>query len=284
MSRRDAAGLREVLWHLRDFLPELVLIGGWVPHLYRMYGPFTEWRSDLAFTEEIDLLVESRGATARQPRGLGATLSEAGFSPVDKGGAVWQSAAPDSQRIEFMTPHRGVARSAPTVVRLEEQPRVGALALEGLDLLRDFTVDMEVPAGMQEDQLATVTVRVPTVGAYTLSKAVTFPRRPAEAVGGGQPRRAKDILYMRDILSAGPEVVEKLENDVHTIATTHQRATVRTARSNVYLLLRGSMSSNLLESAEMLAERDRISRASARADLEGHMTDLHEILEEASGE
>jgi hypothetical protein len=34
----------------------------------------------------------------------------------------------------------------------------------------------------------------------------------------------------------------------------------------------------------MLAERDRISQPAARADLEGHMTDLHEILEEASGE
>jgi hypothetical protein len=284
MSTRDTAGLRAVLWHLRDFLPELVLIGGWVPHLYRMYGPFTEWRSDLAFTEEFDLLVETRGATATRPQSLAATLSEAGFSPVDEGAAVWQSAAPASQRIEFMTPHRGVARSVAIVVRLEEHPGMGALALEGLDLLRDFTVEIDVPAGMQADQLATVRVRVPTVGAYILSKAVTFPRRPAEAVGAGQPRRAKDILYIRDILSAGPEVVEKLEQDVHTIAATHHRAAVRTARSNVYLLLRRAMSGNLMESAEMLAERDRISQTSARADLEGHMTDLHEILEKASGE
>lgn len=35
-------GVRAVLWELRDYLPDLVLIGGWVPHLHRRYGPFPE--------------------------------------------------------------------------------------------------------------------------------------------------------------------------------------------------------------------------------------------------
>jgi hypothetical protein len=35
-------GLRSVLWTLRDYLPDLVLIGGWVPHLHRRYGVFPE--------------------------------------------------------------------------------------------------------------------------------------------------------------------------------------------------------------------------------------------------
>ena len=29
--------LHRVLWSLRDYLPDIVIIGGWVPHLYRQY-------------------------------------------------------------------------------------------------------------------------------------------------------------------------------------------------------------------------------------------------------
>ncbi len=37
--------LRRVLWELRDYLPDLILIGGWVPYLYRRYGGLGTWRS-----------------------------------------------------------------------------------------------------------------------------------------------------------------------------------------------------------------------------------------------
>lgn len=43
-------GLRAVLRELRDHLPDLVLIGGWVPHLHRRYGPVPEWRGSLSLT------------------------------------------------------------------------------------------------------------------------------------------------------------------------------------------------------------------------------------------
>lgn len=279
MSGPDARIVREVLWHLRGSLDELVLIGGWVPHLYRTYGPFPEWRSDLALTEELDVLVENRPARPRT-RSLGATLSDAGFAPVDEGAAVWKNALAGSQRIEFLTPHRGVARDQGTVVRLEDRPRLGALALDGLELLRDFTNELEVPVGIQDSTLTIVNVRVPTLGTYALNKAITFPRRPADSGGGGQPRRAKDILYLRDVVSAGPEVVKTLEEDVRRIAGSHHAAAIGTARSNLYLLLRGAMVRYVSEAAEILSERDRVSQSAARTDIEGHITDLHEILEQ----
>lgn len=58
MSREPAdVALAAVLWSLRSYLPELVLIGGWVPRLYRAHGGFTEWRSGLSGTMEVDVLV-----------------------------------------------------------------------------------------------------------------------------------------------------------------------------------------------------------------------------------
>lgn len=83
-------GLRAALWELRDYLPDLVLIGGWVPHLYRRYGPFPEWRGALSFTAELDVLVP-RHLPRRERPSLPEVLAAAGFeqAPGSEVNAVW---------------------------------------------------------------------------------------------------------------------------------------------------------------------------------------------------
>lgn len=54
--------LRQTLWVLREYLPELVLIGGWVPELYRRYGGFAGWSSRSSYTTKLDVLVEADAA------------------------------------------------------------------------------------------------------------------------------------------------------------------------------------------------------------------------------
>jgi len=174
---------------LRAFLPDLVLIGGWVPHLYRHYGGFSEWRAGLSGTTELDLLIVPPIA-----RDDGATLPEvlrgAEFEQR-AGGAVWESADPHA-RIEFMVPYQGPARGRSEVVPVDAHAGLGAIALDGLSLLSDFSTTLALPVGRAENAAQTVEVRVPTLGAYVLNKALTFPYRPAAA--GGGPERAKDIL------------------------------------------------------------------------------------------
>lgn len=48
--------LRTILWELRPYLEDLVVVGGWVPYLYRHYGGFSDWRSDPPFTRDDALL------------------------------------------------------------------------------------------------------------------------------------------------------------------------------------------------------------------------------------
>jgi hypothetical protein len=73
-------GLRSVLWTLRDYLPDLVLIGGWVPHLHRRYGVFPEWGGELSLTSELDVLVDRV-----LPRGERPSLPESPRSQVRAG-------------------------------------------------------------------------------------------------------------------------------------------------------------------------------------------------------
>jgi hypothetical protein len=47
--------LRAILATLRPYLDDLVIIGGWVPHLYRRYGLFPNWRSELS-QSRLDVL------------------------------------------------------------------------------------------------------------------------------------------------------------------------------------------------------------------------------------
>lgn len=37
-ERDQEQAFRRVLWLLRGYLPDLVIIGGWVPYLYKRFG------------------------------------------------------------------------------------------------------------------------------------------------------------------------------------------------------------------------------------------------------
>jgi hypothetical protein len=272
-------GLRHVLWSVRAFLPELVLIGGWVPYLYRSYGGFAEWRSELSGTTELDLLI-SPPTTRADGETLPAVLRRARFEERAEG-AVWERGDPRA-RIEFMTSHRGTARSRNEVIAVEGQDGLGAIALDGLSMLHDFSTTLSLPVGRLEGAAQTVEVRVPTLGAYVVNKALTFPYRPVESGEGVGPKRAKDILYLRDLMAAGNEVVERIETSLRDMARAGSASDVEHARSNVYLVLNGGMRRYLSEAAGMLAERDRLSSAAAEAEMEGHLRDLYEVLGEAA--
>lgn len=272
-------GLRHVLWSLRAFLADLVLIGGWVPYLYRRYGGFAEWRSDLSGTTELDLLV-APPISRRDGETLPAVLRQAKFEE-SAGGAVWEGGDPTA-RIEFMTPHGGTAHSRNEVVAVEGQEGLGAITLDGLSILSDFSITLRLPVGRFDGAVQKIEVRVPTLGAYTVNKTLTFPYRPSEAGEGVGPKRAKDILYLRDLMAAGDEVAERIETDIREIAKARYAGDVERARSNVYLLLNGGMRRYLSEAAGMLAERDRLPPVTAEADMEGHLSDLHEVLEDAT--
>ena len=69
---------------LRDFLSDLVVIGGWVPQIHRQFGAVKNWRSDPVRTLELDVLVPEPLEGAES---LVDALTQAGFRPTGSEGS-----------------------------------------------------------------------------------------------------------------------------------------------------------------------------------------------------
>lgn len=94
------------------------------------------------------------------------------------------------------------------------------------------------------------------------------------------PKRAKDLLYLRDLMAAGEEVITRIEDDVREIARSDASAVheIRTAHNNMGLVLTGALQSALPEVAEAVAVRFGIGPEAALSDVRGHLTDFWIIL------
>jgi hypothetical protein len=279
--RQLERALGAVLWQLREYLGDLVVIGGWVPHLYRRYGGFATWTLETSLTAEVDLLVgpDLRSAHIRS---IPEVLRAAGFEPDSEGAAaVWSKDAASGEKIEFLIAHQGTARQQGRVVAVPGQASLGAISLAGLDLLGRHTSVLTVPIGLFENEMVMAQVRIPRLGAYVVNKAVTFPYRARRANEVVNPKRAKDLLYLRDLMAVGGEVVDRIEQDLREIANTDPVAVndITNARNNLSLLLNGSLSRMLAEVAAAVSVRSRQGTDVAIADVIGYFTDLLEIVE-----
>jgi hypothetical protein len=271
---------------LRDYLADIVLIGGWAPHLHRRYGPFPEWRGDLSLTSELDLLVGRRLARAGRPS-LPEILTAAEFkqAPGSALNAVWARHAGLGELIEFLVPFAGQPRRSRATIAVQEQPGLAAIPLHYVDLLARHTTSLRIPIFAPGGE-SSLDVRVPTLGAYAVNKAYTFSRRGSPGDLAEAPKSAKDLLYLHDLMAAGPAVVHQIERDVVAAVAGGSPADadqVRGAASHLNLALRGGpLERHLVHTVSMLLERRGESSPRAlMAQLRGHLLDLHEIFSSA---
>lgn len=278
-------GLRSVLWALRDYLPDLVLIGGWVPHLHRRYGPFPEWRGELSLTSELDVLVDRLLPRGERPS-LPEVLKEARFeqAPGSHVNAVWARSLDTGEMIEFLAPFAGRMRAGEVTIPVPGHPGLTAIPLHYIDFLARYTTALRVPVVGHAAE-AVLEVRVPTLGAYAVNKAYTFSRRGNAAKADEASKAAKDLLYLHDLMAAGPAVAEQIERDVAAVAAGPVADTeqVRGAVNHLNLALHGGpLGRHLTHTVSMLLERQGESNPrAAMARLRGHLLDLHEILSSA---
>jgi Nucleotidyltransferase len=278
MSDRLARGLLRSLQTLAPYLDEMVLIGGWVPYLYRRFGGFAEWRSGIALTAEADVLIASPTAPGERPP-IAELLAHAGFH-ASSDGAVWETGGAGGEKIEFFVRHAGTQQAIGRPTNLPAQPGIGAVTLTDLELLAAHTRRLVVPVPNPAGPELALTVRLPTLGAYVVTKAATFHYRTMNV--GGSGRRAKDIVYIRDVMAAGPGVSRVVESDIAEImaGTGRSASIVRTATNNLGTLASAAGSAMLREAAEMLVQRDGVSLDAAAGDVRGHAADLREMLGE----
>lgn len=273
-----------VLGILEHYLDDIVLIGGWVPHLYRRFGGFDDWSGEISLTSEVDILVPE----VMPPGGrdtLPETLESAGFRPQtdESPAAVWINDPDVGEKVEFLVPNTGVAKDEGRVKFIGEQGELGAVALDRLWLLSGYTQRLTISKGdvvtAGVSASSDIVCRVPKLGAYALNKGATFMKRPSLS-GGDNTKRFKDLLYIRDLMAAGQGVVRCLEADIREVVASNRKASLyaETAGSNVKLVLSEAGRPSILEAGAMLSEREGLSAEAAAADIEGHLTDFVEMV------
>lgn len=99
-------GLRAVLRELEPYLSDLVLIGGWVPYLFRHYGPFGAWEGRDTLTRELDVLVDNP-LPREGPSSVGHASRRRTLSPERP--AAWVRDVQAGEKVEFLTAHGGAA-------------------------------------------------------------------------------------------------------------------------------------------------------------------------------
>lgn len=281
MSDSDSGERRqllEVLLALRPYLGHLTIIGGWVPALYKQYGGLG-WDGAISFTTEVDVLVGSLPVEGGES--LETRLRGAGFAPALEGGpsAVWSQVEAPGSEIEFLGPHTGPVQTMGQTGQLIGHGLVGSIRLADLAIMAAHTTTLRIPVKVSSE-LQHLDLRLPILGAYLVNKGATYPNRQAHA-SGDNPKRAKDLLYVRDVLAGGSEVVAQIATDLKRLrsAGVGERTLIRKARNNLDMTLKGQLYPPALDAAAaMLSEREGLEPIAARADVVGHLRDALELL------
>ena len=173
----DARDFPEVLATLKPYLADVVLIGGWVPHLYRVYGNLG-WQGTVSRTTEGDVLVPSIMEPSGRPK-LRELLEANGLRPArnEPFPADWIAIDTEATAVEFIMANPGPAgTSSPR--QIEAQGWMGAIVVEDARLLQSFTNTLKVATS-----LAQLDVRVPSLGAWAVWREGTHVR---SAAGNGE--------------------------------------------------------------------------------------------------
>lgn len=278
-NTRLEEALRRVLRTLQPYLRDVIVIGGWVPHLYRRFGNFAEWRSELSGTAEVDVLLpEQLPSMGRNT--LGEILTRAGFRSA-VAGAVWENQIGTGEKIEFFLPHVGIATHQGTVRPVPHHRGVGAFALTDLDLLREYTNALSMAPWSDARPADELLLRVPTLGAYLVAKASTFLKRTPTTDGATQ-RRAKDLVYVHDVMAAGDEVMRRVQTDLIDIGRSVMGAR-RIAHATSQLALLHERHPVLVEAGHEMMERDGVLEPEARSNVLGRIHDLIDMLNDTIG-
>ncbi len=264
--------LKKILGALAPYLPDIVIIGGWVPQLYRLYGG-VPWRTVTSRTTELDVLVEPKLDPAGRPK-IRDLLEAIRVRPARREAfpADWVSEESEATVVEFIMENPGPAMTkSPQLVEL--QSPLGAIVLNDVAMLRTFSGILTVRIDDESWEL-----RVPTLGAWAVGKALSFGARRGNAVSrSGADKRAKDLVYLRDVLYAGPEVLAQVTNDLKAVAASRAG---QLAMKRAIGHLKTEHEDTLVGAMLQLSTRDNAPAATARAEIAGAEQFFLELLSE----
>jgi hypothetical protein len=200
------SGFLKTLRILKDYLPVIVIGGGWAPFIYYRYLLENKEHKHLR-TRDIDFMAPAQ-VPVIGPKTVDQILVEAGFEAVFKSRDIpplihYEGNIDGSDvEIEFLTDQAG---SKPDFV-LEVQNGLYAEALRFISIVIENVVEVEIDDDASVVHPSALKVKVPTPSAYIFHKGLIFTRRR------DREKRAKDLYYIFDIITGcnriKPDIME----------------------------------------------------------------------------
>lgn len=238
-------GFFRTLWILRNYLPKLVIGGGWAPLIYQHYLIGDKSLEPIR-TKDIDILAPEKLPVIGAKK-VDELLLEAGLKPVfrSRGAPPVVSYEGDIEgyevEIEFLTDQRG-AKGA-VVVRVQDG--LNAQSLRYISILTDNAIKVEVDDFYCGGKLCPLTVKVPSPASYIFHKGLIFTRRNREQ------KKAKDLYYIFDILANGPKLQEEIYSQLRELKEAYHLRWFETFTRN----LKGHFSDILSDGIDLVASQ-----------------------------
>jgi hypothetical protein len=188
---------------VREYLPDIVIVGGWVPLIYYHYLCSYKEKMPL-MTKDIDIVVPER-LGIKGNKSLDKLLENAGFHVRFKSTREVPSVSYEGKigdfevEIEFLTHMKGEGKEQVVIV----QDGLHAQALRYLSILLENAVEVVIDDFLLDDE-SKMKIKVPTPGAYIFQKGLTFSRRNNEV------KKSKDLYYIFDVLSQDSGLFERI--------------------------------------------------------------------------
>ena len=195
MKDEMKTGFLMALWLLRDYLPDIVIGGGWVPMIYYHYVVGDKNREPIR-TRDIDILTKEK-VPVRGEKTLDRLLLDAGLSPILKGhgrrpAVSYEGEIEDVEvEIEFLTHQKGPKG----IEIITVQENLYAQALRFISVSLENTMKVEIDDFYVGGEPRYLEVLVPTPAAFIFHKGLVFRRR------NNHLKKAKDLYYIFDILA-----------------------------------------------------------------------------------
>ena len=194
MANSFRKGFFKTLEILRDYLPDIVIAGGWAPFIYYHYLISNKEIEPLR-TKDIDIVVPNK-LEKRAAKTIDESLTEAGFKPRFRSRHILPVVTYEGNvegyevEIEFLTELKGSGKN----VVMKVQQGLHAQALRFISLLLENTIVVKI-ADFMVPEGKILKIRVPAPAAFIFNKGLIFVRRNKRA------KRAKDLYYIFDILA-----------------------------------------------------------------------------------
>jgi hypothetical protein len=217
MNDRLARGLFNTLGVLREYLPEIVVGGGWAPFLYHRYI-FRDRKREPIFTRDIDLMVRPTVPVIGD-KSIDKILLDAGlenkFKSNDNPPVIHYEGLIDGVdvEIEFLTDLTGSETDAVKKV----QPDLHAEALRYISLMVENVTQLIIEDIPEAEGMGPMLVKVPTPAAYIFHKGMIYRRRR------DQRKKYKDLYYIFDILTGCGDLKASIIKDLDKLSEKHSR-------------------------------------------------------------